>query len=71
MNIYKFEIPWGISIVCAKDKEEAKDIFWNGDGDEDGCKEYFYGKNIDEIVHDDEPLLIDISTSHIIGFHCG
>ena len=71
MNIYKFEFPYGIGIVCAKNRDEAINIMYKGDGYNEEMSAGEYGFSIDDILEDDEPFLVDTTKSHIIGFHCG
>lgn len=67
MNIYRFHVPYGVAVVCAKDEEEAKKIFISGDGTGELCAEDLgYTK---DIIDDDEPYLIDTTISQIIAFH--
>jgi hypothetical protein len=71
MNIYKFEFPYGIGVVCAKDRGEAIKIMYHGDGRKEELCATEYGFSEENNLEDDEPDLVDISEPHIIAFHCG
>lgn len=71
MNIYKFEFPFGLGIVCAKNRDEAISIIHKGDENKEELSAEEYGFSIEKNLGDDEPFLVDTTKSHIIGFHCG